>query len=137
VEINEEMLTERCRTVLLFIVSAGFSGALVLAGHQLTKHLFDVPGADDKAVYLSSLMFETLLLFPSIAIVIGAFVGLLEHRQRLWLAGMSLTPLLGYLVLESQSIIFAAFSLVYVALSMASAFSILHFKDKLNRLKQI
>jgi hypothetical protein len=122
------------KNILALIIAVVFSFVLVLVGQRISYSLCfgeDQSGAAYKSDLITFFLIQSFVVFPVSAMITGAFVGWFTQKSAWWLAGISLLPLLIYsLMVNSWERAEVFLSIIYLALSLASAFGVSWWKDR-------
>jgi len=109
------------RTTLEIIGAAALSFALAMGGHWIAYTLVGERGGNNKDFVAISLI-QDLLVIPLVSVLIGILMGWFEERNKWWLAGVSMVPLLGYgLSYGSFDGVILILCLIYMSLASSSA----------------
>jgi hypothetical protein len=127
------------KTKFRIIVAAAISFALDFGGNWITYSLLIGRGANNKDDFIKISLIEALLVLPLVSIFVGSLIGWLEERNRWWLAGVSLLPLVGYLLYDSFEGQMLILCFIYLFLASSSALLISRLKSKRDEqsLKQV
>ncbi len=82
------------RTTFRIIGAAAMSFALGSGGHWIAYTFLVERGGNNKAGLVAISLMQDLLVLPLVSIFIGILIGWFEERNRWWLAGVSMVPLL-------------------------------------------
>jgi len=91
-------MTANRRSIFLVLISSVASFALLYGGHWLAYLYVHNKGLNNKDELINVILIDFLFIMPVISIVMGVFVGSLEEKSRFWIAGVSLLPLLVFML---------------------------------------
>jgi uncharacterized membrane protein len=110
--------TTNRKTIRLFLVATATSFALTYSGHWLAYLYVQNKGLNNKDEFINIYLIDSLLLMPVISVVVGIFIGSLEQKNRWWMAGISLLPLLTSILYRSFDGGLLFLSCIYLFLSL-------------------
>jgi uncharacterized membrane protein len=114
-------LTANRKTIRLFLVATATSFALIYGGHWLAYLYVHNKELNNKDEFINISLIDSLLLMPVISVVVGIFIGSLEQKNRWWVAGISLLPLLTSILYRSFDGGLLLLSCIYLFLSLLSS----------------
>ena len=110
------------RTALVTLSGAALSFLLASGGHWLIYSLVSGSHESYKDDYVEISIIHTLVVLPLMAMAVGAFVATLLPPNQWWTAGVSLLPLLAYLLYESEGAGAMVFlCLIYLSIGILAA----------------
>jgi hypothetical protein len=83
-----------------FVIGILLSSIGTCLGPAVAWRCFHPIGHDSESQFINYSLGAALLAFPAIAMVVGAVVGAIAARDRWWLSGLSLAPLVIAIVIE-------------------------------------
>jgi hypothetical protein len=111
-----------CGGVIVLSFALLFGGAWLAAQIIIRNPYF---GTNNKDQLISFFLIQSFIILPGVAVVVGIVLGYFLHRGTLWLAGISLLPLLIYDLSKGEwrgaDIVL---NLIYLMLGVLSAFAI-------------
>jgi hypothetical protein len=109
------------KTSLLFLVATGTSFGLIYGGHYLAYLYVRSKSYNTVGELMTVGLIEIFLILPTTSIAVGVFIGLLELKSRFWMAGVSLLPLLVFMLYGSLVGRQLFLACIYLFLSLITA----------------
>lgn len=123
-------LTDNRKTLRLFLIATASSFVFIYGGHWLAYLYVHNKGLNNKDEWIDVILLEFLFILPAIAILDGIFIGSLEQKNRWWIAGVSLLPLMANMLFVSfygQTFFLAS---IYLFLSLLSSWLVSTYREK-------
>jgi peptidoglycan biosynthesis protein MviN/MurJ (putative lipid II flippase) len=125
------------RTLLVLSTCSILSYEMAFTGYRFVYSHFAGRRADDEVDFIVITAIGVCLVLPAVSVLVGIMASLLEQDNRWWLSGLSMAPLLLYLIYRAPMGPVIILCLIYEALGLITGYGVMKLRHKYRVLMQV
>jgi hypothetical protein len=125
------------RTLLVLSACSILGYEMAFTGYKLVYSHFAGRSADDEVDFIVITAIGVCLVLPAVSVSVGSLAALLEQEDRWWLSGLSMAPLLLYLIYRAPLGPVVILCLVYEALGLVTGYGVMKLRHRYRALRQV